>query len=65
MTIVELVSEAGADLEAKLGRDREVALVEEAMQVGAEEKPVGHLVRARAGVGSDVRGFQSDPVAAS
>jgi hypothetical protein len=41
------VEMSGSDLESELRRDSDVALVEEAMELGPDEKPVGDLMRAR------------------
>jgi hypothetical protein len=56
--VVEVVLEAAADEEAAVGGDGDVAGVEEAVDVGAEEEAVVEAVLAPLGHGPDVRGVQ-------
>jgi hypothetical protein len=54
----EVVGEVVADAEAVVGRDGDVAGVVEAVDVGAQEQPVGQCVRAAVRVGAHVRGLE-------
>src|SRR5690606_21878483 len=56
--VVELVGEAGANAEAVVGGGRDVAAVEQPVDVGAEKEPVREVVWAASSVGDDVGGLQ-------
>ena len=58
LPVVELVLEVGAHAEAVVRGDRDVSAVEEPVEVGAEEEPVGDLVPAAGGVGDDMGGLE-------
>ena len=53
----EVVGEVVTDAEAIVGRDGDVPGVVEAVDVGAQEQPVGQRVRAAVRVGALVRGL--------
>lgn len=56
--VLEVLSESIAHDEMVLGIYRDVALVEESVNIAAEEDPVGDLVDAFIGVRPNVRGLQ-------
>src|SRR5579883_2746654 len=56
--ILEVVFEPPADLEATLIADRDIAKVEQAMNVGPEQKAVRDVVRAAVCVRPDMGGIQ-------
>ena len=57
-SILELFADAPANLKSQVWRYRDVAGVEQAMNVATQEKPVGCLVRAAVTVGADMGGLQ-------
>lgn len=58
LAVVEVGFQAAADEEAAIGSDGDVALVEEAVDVGSEEEPVVEAVLASLSDGADVGGVQ-------
>lgn len=57
LAVAEVLAQAAADLDVMVRRDRDVAVVEQCVDVGAQEDAVGDLVRAVGGVRADVRGL--------
>jgi len=56
--VLVLLAYAAADLEIEAGRDGDVAGVEQAVDVAAQEDAVGRLVDSSLGVGADVSGVE-------
>lgn len=54
----KLLADPRANLEAQLRRDRDVARIEQAMDVPPHQHPVGRLMRATIGKGADVSRIQ-------
>ena len=58
LAVAEVLTQAPADLDVMVRRDRDVPVVEQCVDVGAQEDAVGDLVRAVGGVWADVRGLK-------
>src|SRR5690606_8048473 len=57
-TVSIILLEARADFHPMLRRDRQVALIEQPVQIGTEQNAVAHVVRTMLRVRLDVRRFQ-------
>ena len=58
LAVIELLPDAPADLEPKIGRYRHIAGVKQAVNVPPQEKSVPCLVRAAVAIGTNVRSLQ-------
>src|SRR5688572_28471508 len=58
VTVFEFLLDPVARLESKFGRDGDVSLVEERMDVASKQQPVARIVRSFPLVGSNVRGLE-------
>lgn len=57
-TVIELLFDAAADFDMHGRGDRDVAFVEQGVEIAAEEKAISDEVLAAFGVGLDVRGIE-------
>ena len=56
--VVELLLDAAAHFEAKVGRDGYIARIEQAVDVAPKQETVSGLVFAAVAIGPDMRGFE-------